>query len=574
MPQYACPNPRCGAVLRNPVHMAGRSDTCPACGQSHVVPRPGGGASPKVLLLCLGGAVFAAAMILVTVALVGSDADPAPAKARQPKARPPAPPTPPRASWRRSHEAFAERLRRGEKFEPAARQKPVLWQAEFKAFKKPFVRFDLPVLKGPGADPGKGWISFRSADSDVGKWKTLGPGSVVRFSAEWNGQFEIYSAVNPNLLPGVRAGDFQVSMTEVKLVEILSRGVAPPAPPPPPPPPPPAELVTPIGTFDEAKTADAIHKMHVVGAGAMNVDYQPHAGMTYLILSFKTSASEVGPYLQSEYVVALDDGREYRPDLVDLGGDGWMVHVQGAKPITAFEKVRRTRGDHSVTRLLFQVPLGTRRIRIRCGGKETRAEIGPSRRKVGPRNPVDQTAVKSALVSMVRVIGRGDDEEFVQWVDGTDVERAFLRQAMPAVRKMLAWDRAGASAYGDHAWRKAKGPGGNGLFGGLGLATVAEIGQDVAISGDGDAAVCVFTKRGRGQLSMVRRNGKWLAVLPGGITPPRDAGQRQLLEKMVQAMGQVADRTRLMIGQPGVTAEDVVRAMGEGLKKISTPTEK
>ena len=173
--------------------------------------------------------------------------------------------------------------------------------------------------------------------------------------------------------------------------------------------------------------------------------------------------------------------------------------------------------------------------------------------------------MKSTLVSMHRAMERGDDAGFVQWYDAPETDKAFLRKMMPAIRKLHALDRAAVAAYGDAAWRKAAG----GKKIGLGFATAAEIDKDVEIKVEGDTAICIFRKRRADPMKMVRKNGRWLAVLPAGVRPTGTAEQRQVV-RVIEAMGQAADQTRLMVGKAGVTAEDVMRVLGERMMKALT----
>lgn len=89
MHTYTCPNGQCGRTLRNPRSMVGKSDTCPACGQAHIVPCPAG-TSPKFLVLCLGCVAFVIVAIVVTIAMIGAGPDPQPSgepisSAREPR---------------------------------------------------------------------------------------------------------------------------------------------------------------------------------------------------------------------------------------------------------------------------------------------------------------------------------------------------------------------------------------------------------------------------------------------------------------------------------------------------------
>jgi len=183
--------------------------------------------------------------------------------------------------------------------------------------------------------------------------------------------------------------------------------------------------------------------------------------------------------------------------------------------------------------------------------------------KAPPVSPAAAEA-KTVVLAVLGAMEKGDAEAGLKHVEAPAAVKEFFQKSLPAMAQIAAFVRAGQKAYGDKPWKDA-----------LTAAELEGLAEDlVPIAAEAAKTLKIEVKDDKGTATwqgndepwnLVKKDGVWKVALPVDAAPPKDKQDEALGQ--FKAMGAAAAATQKKIGQPGVTAKQVIEALFAELKK-------
>lgn len=172
---------------------------------------------------------------------------------------------------------------------------------------------------------------------------------------------------------------------------------------------------------------------------------------------------------------------------------------------------------------------------------------------------------KAVVLAVLTAMGKGDAEAGMKHVEAPAAVKEFLTKALTPMVQISTFMRAGEKAYGAKAWKEALAASELTGLADTVIPDAAEVAKTLKIERkDGKATA---TWEGNDEpWDLAKKDGVWKVVLAAAEAPPKEH-QAEVLTQF-KAIGAAAAGVQAKIGQPGVTAKQVVEALLKELQKV------
>jgi hypothetical protein len=173
-----------------------------------------------------------------------------------------------------------------------------------------------------------------------------------------------------------------------------------------------------------------------------------------------------------------------------------------------------------------------------------------------------QATPRDVVLKMQRMLVAGDKKGYADCFTGSERSRTLILAMYDFVRAGYEFQDAFTAAYGQKAWEDFQDDEGVKLS--LPRRDDAWA-KGLTIDVKGDRAV--VTAPGRKQeMIVVRKEGRWMIDADSGAT----AGDPMTAARVMTRMATALRAAKGEIGKPGVSGEDLDRALGDAFRKIMT----